>query len=365
MNTDNRDDHRSLENELRAALTHRAEQVRPSDRWEEIAMNTTKAPTTTRRWPIVLLAAAAVLAVVAGTWFLRPQATPTVPATPSPTASATDASPSPSASPSATPSGTPSTSETGFGGTVPVYYIAPEALGWPESGLGLRRVWVPADTPDTPVAKAKAALVIALGRPTATEGQIKAWDGVSLSNIVIDSDRITVTLSGAPSADIADNIAGLAVQQLVWTAQAAVGQGNLPVQLTTTDGASRLWTVDISAPFTRPARAQQYTVLTDLWITEPSYPEGGTAVVPAGRPLKISGEATVFEANVQWQLSDATGRVVDQGFVTASAGAPNRGTFDISVTIPDAGEYVLKAFAVSMKDGVGEVANDSVSLTVR
>ena len=38
MNTDNRDDHRSLENELRAALTHRAEQVRPSDRWEEIAM---------------------------------------------------------------------------------------------------------------------------------------------------------------------------------------------------------------------------------------------------------------------------------------------------------------------------------------
>ena len=61
MNTDNRDDHRSLENELRAALTHRAEQVRPSDRWEEIAMNTTKAPTTTRRWQIVLLAAAAVL----------------------------------------------------------------------------------------------------------------------------------------------------------------------------------------------------------------------------------------------------------------------------------------------------------------
>ena len=64
--------------------------------------------------------------------------------------------------------------------------------------------------------------------------------------------------------------------------------------------------------------------------------EGGTAVVPAARPLKISGEATVFEANVQWQLSDATGRVVDQGFVTASAGAPDRGTFDISVTIPDA-----------------------------
>ena len=57
--------------------------------------------------------------------------------------------------------------------------------------------------------------------------------------------------------------------------------------------------------------------------------------------------------------------MVDQGFVTASAGAPDRGTFDISVTIPDAGEYVLKVFAVSMKDGVGEVANDSVSLTVR
>ena len=66
MNTDNLDDHRALENELRAALAHRAEQVRPSDRWEEIAMTTAKAPTTTRRWPIVLLAAAALMGCGAG-----------------------------------------------------------------------------------------------------------------------------------------------------------------------------------------------------------------------------------------------------------------------------------------------------------
>ena len=239
------------------------------------------------------------------------------------------------------------------------------ALGWPESGLGLRRVWVPAETPDTPVAKAKAALVIALGRRRRPRGQIKgAWDGVSSRTSSSTATASRVTLRRRSSADIADSIAGLAVQQLVWTAgRPSLGQPPGAVDddrwcITALDGA------DISAPFTRPARAQRCTVLTDLWITRPNTRAAPPSFRQA-RPCKISGRPRSSGPTSSGSSATRPDTWSTRASSPPAPGAPDRGTFDISVTIPDAGEYVLKAFAVSMKDGAGEVANDSVSLTVR
>ena len=49
-------------------------------------------------------------------------------------------------------------------------------------------------------------------------------------------------------------------------------------------------------------------------------------------PLTISGDASVFEATLQWRIVDGGGTVYAKGITTASAGAPARGTFSVSVT---------------------------------
>ena len=49
-------------------------------------------------------------------------------------------------------------------------------------------------------------------------------------------------------------------------------------------------------------------------------------------PVTISGDASVFEAALQWRITDSAGRVLAQGIATASAGAPGRGTFSVTAT---------------------------------
>lgn len=353
-----------LENELRAALAERADRIRPQDRWEEITMTTTRTHDP-RRWPVVLLAAAAVVAVVVGVLALRPQPGEPVPASPTPTPSdnTSSAPPSPSTSPS--PSGSTTPSEQAADAPLPVYYIGLEAHGWPESGLGLRRDWIsPPREGRSPQERVADALTAAMARSIATEGGQTPWSGVGHGLVSATRDRIDIALTAAPTTDLPDNVSSLAVQQLVWTAQAAFGAGNVPVHFTLPGGETRLWSTDITRAQVRPVRAEQYTVLADLWLTEPAHNAEAAIAVAAGTPTTFSGEASVFEANVQWQLTRDDGTVVDRGVVMASAGAPDRGTFTIRLTVATPGDYVLKAFSVSMKDGQGEVANDRVRLVV-
>jgi hypothetical protein len=52
-------------------------------------------------------------------------------------------------------------------------------------------------------------------------------------------------------------------------------------------------------------------------------------------PLTITGEASVFEAALVWQVTDTAGRVLASGITTATAGAPQKGTFSITATYAD------------------------------
>ena len=63
----------------------------------------------------------------------------------------------------------------------------------------------------------------------------------------------------------------------------------------------------------------------------------------------FGGTATVFEATVNWQLMQG-GTVVDEGFSTATIGAPERGEWEGSTDAP-AGDYELWAFESSARDG--------------
>jgi hypothetical protein len=82
-------------------------------------------------------------------------------------------------------------------------------------------------------------------------------------------------------------------------------------------------------------------------------------------PVTISGDASVFEANVQWRISDTSGRVLAEGFTTASLGAPGRGDFSVTATYTVARQTIafVEVFSRSPKDGnIDEIVRIPVTL---
>jgi hypothetical protein len=74
----------------------------------------------------------------------------------------------------------------------------------------------------------------------------------------------------------------------------------------------------------------------------------------ARSPLTVSGEASVFEAALIWQVTDTAGRVLASGFTTATAGAPAKGTFTITATYQDPPSDIIgfaEVYTRSPKDG--------------
>ena len=71
-------------------------------------------------------------------------------------------------------------------------------------------------------------------------------------------------------------------------------------------------------------------------------------------PLTISGEASVFEAALIWQVTDTAGRVLASGFTTATAGAPAKGTFSVTATYADPASDIIgfaEVYTRSPRDG--------------
>ncbi|RJE46985.1 spore gernimation protein [Dehalobacter sp. MCB1] len=84
-----------------------------------------------------------------------------------------------------------------------------------------------------------------------------------------------------------------------------------------------------------------------IWVTAPV--DGQTIT----SPLKITGNAQIFEAVVSYRLRDAQGNILAEGNTMAAAGAPGRGDFEASLTFTPsaAGSGQLEVFESSMKDG--------------
>ncbi|MFO7572857.1 MAG: Gmad2 immunoglobulin-like domain-containing protein [Gaiellaceae bacterium] len=73
-----------------------------------------------------------------------------------------------------------------------------------------------------------------------------------------------------------------------------------------------------------------------------------------GNPVRATGTANTFEATFQYELTDTDGRIVDEGFVTATSGSGERGTFDFTTAayeIPFDGIGALFVFELSAEDG--------------
>jgi len=371
-----------LEDRLRKVLREEAARINPRERRTEILAMTKKTQQTQQegkrvepspRRLIPAAAAASVALIGAAVWGVSnaggsQQVTPaaTTRSTTAPTQAPTAAPPAvppsqsaPSMSPSATSNGNlvGATSQV----ALPAYFVGANMPNGNTFGLYREFVRTAVPAGATRDQKARAAVAVAMSATpfSSRTPYLKPWAGTSATNVTANPSRITVTLSGPGAPGFTAAQTKLAVQQLVWTAQAAVGRGNIPVKFVVTNGTATLFgTYPTAQTYNRPAAALQYQVLAPIWITAPAQNQ----VFPAG-PVVAAGQSCAFEGTTAWQLKKG-GSVVSSGSTQASSGCPTRGTWQVKLGALGAGSYTFRMYELSMKDGA-VVAETSRPFTVK
>ena len=357
-----------LERRLREALHQKAEQITPHNRRSEIlamANDDNETAKTPRRWLIPVAAAASVALIGVVIWGASnsggsQQATSAVShpttSTTSPTAGRSSATvPAQVASPASTPATSPSSAANGSvtGATtqvpLPAYFVG--ALNAAGSQYGLYREFVRTTVPAgaTSAQKARAAVAVAMNAQPFTnyEPYLQPWSSTSVTDVTVTPNLINIKLSGPGAGGFSPAQTRLAVQELVWTAQAAVGKGAIPVKFVVASGATKLFgTYPTTKTYNRPAPSLQYQVLAPIWITAPVRGQ----VFPAAATIVALGQSCAFEGTTQWQLKKGT-TMVRSGVATASSGCPTRGVWQVKLGRLAAGSYTFRMYEVSMSDG--------------
>lgn len=360
-----------LEQRLREVLHQEANRINPHERRTEIlamaqhknqqnAQNAEPA----RRWLIPVATAASVALIGAVVWGVSntggsQQATPAVSAT-STTAPSVAAEPVPSPSPAGTANGSVAGATTQM--ALPAYFVGANSVGGTKFGLYREFVRSAVPAGATAAQKARAAVAVAMSAQpfTSAASYLRPWTGTSVTNVAVTPSRIAITLSGPGASGLTAAQSKLAVQQLVWTAQAAIGQGSTPVKFILADGSPKLLgSYPTAATYNRPATDLQFEVLAPIWITTPARSQ----VFPAGAPVTAAGQSCAFEGTTQWELKKS-GTVVKSGFTTASSGCPTRGTWQVKLGALAAGSYTFRMYEPSMESG-SVVAETSKPFTVR
>ena len=291
--TEPRDQHDAVQDqELRQLFADATAEVRPQGSLEDILNRSTKVDPMTRRWFLPVIAAAVVIGLaIGGAVWLAGDDSPT--STPPPL-------------------GGPSDGAGEVDATVPVYFVGDGARD-KRLFREFRRTQICAAEGCLLTASARAAVA---GAPEDAD-YVNPWpDGSALTSATYDGDVLTVDLhltwlaQDGSGPDVGPEQA-LAVQQLIYSAQAGLGKGRVPVQLLV-DGAKvpKILGVDTEAPL---QAADPDSTLALVQVSSP----GDGATVPAG-DLKVNGVANAFEANVVWELLVGGDAVVKSGHATAA-----------------------------------------------
>jgi hypothetical protein len=358
-------DDSDFERQLRESLHRDAERISPRDRRTEIlAMvhDDTRVAEPRRRWLIPVAAAASVALIGTIVWGISStgggqQVTPAAPSTSTTAPAPSGSAKVPVTNPS--PSATAATTQV----ALPAYFVG--ASSGTGDRFGLYREFVRTAVPAgaTPAQKAKAAVEVAMNAQPFTnyEPYIQPWSGTTVQDLAATPSLITITLSGSGANGFTKEQTRLAVQEIVWTAQAAIGKGTIPVKFAVADGSANLFGAYPTAQtYNRPAKDLLYQDLAPIWITSPERDhefKSGAAVV-------ATGESCAFEATTQWQLKKS-GAAIRSGTTTASSGCPLRGTWKVDLGVLAAGDYTFRMYEVSMQDGKGIVAETSKPFTVK
>ncbi len=355
------DDERTVQ-ALREALDERAALVDPADRLAEILERAR--PTRTARptrWWVPLAAAAAVLAVVAGVWAGLPDRPDPVPGggtrpSASPSTGSTTGAPSPTPSPSTRPA------DTGALAALPVYYLAP--IGDDARMARLYREWLTAPgvakDADEQV-RARTAVGLAMTAvPTGTDGYLRTWEGSTCRGRGDRAAHHDHPLRPRHSG-LSEDTARVSVQQLVWTAQAAVGRGTLPVRFVLADGSDAMFgSQPVDRSYDRPtSRDLYYEDLAPVWVTSPTRGqvlEPGPVTVQGGG-VRLRGHRVVGAAprRRRRRLRVRHGQHRRTG---------SRHLRDPPRHPPVPGSYAVRVFEVSPQDGAVS-AETTMPFTVR
>ena len=247
--------------------------------------------------------------------------------------------------------------------TLPVYFVGANSGAGTAFGLYREfvRTTVPAEA--SPAQKAKAAVGVAMNAQPFTnyEPYVQPWSGTRVENVTVTPSLITITLSDGGAAGLTADQSRLGVAELVWTAQGAVGAGNIPVKFVIGDGSTTLFGIyPTNKTYNRPTKYLTYQDLAPIWITFPERDQ----VFHAGVPVVAKGESCAFEATTAWTLS-RNGNTVKSGTTMATSGCPARGTWGVSLGKLGPGRYTLRMYEASMAEGVGVVAETSKPFTVK
>ncbi|MGH3369185.1 MAG: Gmad2 immunoglobulin-like domain-containing protein [Nocardioidaceae bacterium] len=341
---------------VRRLLDDAVADVEPRDSLASIQARTKVTPMQRNR-PWFLGAAAAVVATaatVAAVTVLTGDGTtgedPGVAGSPSSTPSTTEGTTGSSATPSPSPDAETTTE------TVPVYYAGDTSRG--------TRLFREFHRVEVVGGDAVAAAVNQAVSATPDDPDYRTdWPaGTSASSAegTGTPDVITVDLRGQASlhdrpATMSEEQARMAVEQLVYTAQAA-SQTRAPVQLYLEgQRTDQVLGVPTSEPL---AQGEAIDVLAQVWVIEPA--EG--AEVSA--PFEVSGLAAAFEANVQWELKQGD-TVVEQGFTTARE-CCTMAPYAFTVKQVPPGDYTLVVHDSDPSGGEGFAPwEDTKQITVR
>ena len=182
--------------------------------------------------------------------------------------------------------------------------------------------------------------------------------GTSVKQVTYNGDVLTVDLSG----NIHDRPSGMsrkeaasAVQQVIYSAQAALGQGRPPVQLLV-DGQHSDQV--LGEPSAEPlAAGSADSVLASVLIDSPA--EGSTV----GTRFEVRGQAATFEANVVWELKRGNA-TVRNGFTTATE-CCTLSPYSFTVSAPP-GRYTLVVHDTNEATGEGfGTSQDTKDITVQ
>ncbi len=303
------DIHDERDPRLSRLLSDAVSDVEPQDSLAEIR-NRTKVTSMSARRPwlfavggavVATAATVAVVAAVSGSPQNSADPDPATSQTPTEEPAPTDAS-EPTEPTAPTPSEPPASTD-GF--TLPAYFVRDTPQG--------PRLTREFSTVAGDVEPQKDAVTVAVSGRALDPDYRTLWPvGSRALTVSVSGDMITVDLTGDDLSDrpagLSQEEAGLAVQQVVYTAQAVVQQGRIPVRITLDGTATdQVLGVPASEPF---SNASENETLALVGIS--SLSEGETV----RDRFVVSGVANSFEATVPWEVRQGD-RVVEQGFATA------------------------------------------------
>jgi hypothetical protein len=190
-----------------------------------------------------------------------------------------------------------------------------------------------------------AAVEALLAGPTASEQELGIESALPPARL----SQLTVA-DGAAAVDLSEGeLSTAALAQLTFTL----------TQFSTVKGVWAAVKAEPAGPQDHPLTRGDFLDLTPTILVE--HPALGETV---SSPVQVTGTASVFEATLRVRLVGPDGETLWEDLVTASEGAPGRGTFAVGVPFSASGSGKVVAFTLSAADG-SEQHNFEVPVLLR